>query len=108
MHQRRVLTAGRTRRTRAEAKALAGDLDHLLPILFIILRMYAGQKRWPIEEVSVFGWQTRRSANEVARVEGPLRRLDQGPGGIGSTSGLRRLAVTVPGLLLGMALFGCG
>jgi len=44
MHQRRGLTAGRKRRTRAEEKALTGDLDHLLPILSIILRMYAGRK----------------------------------------------------------------
>jgi hypothetical protein len=62
----------------------------------------------PIEEVSVFGWQTRRSANEGANAEDMLSRLDQEAGGIGSTAGFRRLAVRVLGLLLGMALFGCG
>jgi hypothetical protein len=70
--------------------------------------MDAGRKGWPIEEVSVFGWQTRRSANQVAGAEDTLGRLDPGPSGIGSPSGFRRLAVTVPGLLLGMTLFACG
>jgi hypothetical protein len=56
----------------------------------------------------VFGWKTRRSAKEVAKAEDTLSRLDQGPGRIGSTSGFWRLVVTVPWLLLGMALFAYG
>ena len=108
IHQRRVLSIGRTRRARAEKEALAGDLRHLLPILFIILRMFAGRKGWPIEEVSVLGWQAERSAKKVAGAGGTLGRRDRGPGGTGATSGFRRLPVTVAGLLLGMALVSCG
>ena len=56
----------------------------------------------------MFEWQTGRGANEVASAEETPSRRDQGPGDIGSTLGFRRLAVVVPGLFLGMALFGCG
>ena len=56
----------------------------------------------------MFGWQTRRSVNEVAAGEDTHSRLHRGPGGFGSTSRFRRLAFTVPALLFGMALSGCG
>jgi hypothetical protein len=70
--------------------------------------MYAGPKGWPIEEVSVFGWRTKRSAKEVAKADDTLSRLDQGPGGIGSEPGFGRLAAIAPVLVLGMALLAFG
>jgi hypothetical protein len=46
-----------------------------------------------------------KSAKEVAKGEDKCSPLDRGPGRSGSASGLRRLVVTVPWLLLGGALF---
>jgi hypothetical protein len=77
-------------------------------MLSIIRRNDAGRKGWPIEEVAVFGWQTRRNAGEVAKTENPPSGLDRGPGGVRSRTGLRRFLVTVPWVLLGMALFAYG
>ena len=68
-HHGRVPKAGRKRRSRAEEKAPAGDLDPLLPMLSIILRTKAGREGWPIEEASVFGRQTGRSSEQIAKAE---------------------------------------
>jgi hypothetical protein len=54
----------------------------------------------------VFARQPRRSEDEVARDRAMADRVDRGPGGKGSSSGIRRLAIPFAGLLLlGTALF---
>ena len=58
-----------------------------------------------MEEVSVFGWQTKRSASGVGGAEDTLSGPDPGSGRMGSTSGSLLLAATVTVLLLGLVLF---
>ncbi len=49
-----------------------------------------------------------KSTKEAAKGEDTRSPLDQGPGPVGSTPGLRRLVATVPWLLLGVALLAYG
>jgi len=56
----------------------------------------------------VSGSRKRKSAREVAKAADPLGPVDQTLGGKDSTSGSRRLAVVVPWLLFGMAVFAWG
>jgi hypothetical protein len=58
--------------------------------------------------VSVFGWKTRKRANQVAGAGDTLGGLSRRPGARGSTWIFWRLGVSVLGILLGAALSACG